>query len=168
MRNKNNENKLEGIWIPLDILQLEDLSISEKVVLAVIKALDNENGCFASNEYIANVIGVKARRISAAVSSLKKKGYIRVEIFNFNSRTITCTQEEPVKEKEPVEPLVEDEEEEKQKVMTVKGVDLTNITAEALCRLVHRVEDVKVWLRNLPMKYVKTEWKDVYQLAFSL
>ena len=171
MKNKNN--KLEGIWVPLEILKLEDLSMSEKVILAVIEALDNKNGCFASNDYIAKVLGVKARRISAAISSLKEKGYVTVEIENNNARTVSVVKEDLAEEVEEVEEVeeecqVQEDIEDSKEIMKVKGIDLSNITADALYRLVHRVEDVKVWLKNLPMKYVKTEWKDIYKLAFSI
>ena len=38
-------NTLEGVWIDIEILKDENLSLQEKFVLAIIKALDKGKGC---------------------------------------------------------------------------------------------------------------------------
>lgn len=53
---------------------------SEKVLLVEIDSLDGENGCFASNEYLADFFKLSKDRISKMISSLREKGYITVHL----------------------------------------------------------------------------------------
>ena len=46
MQNTTSQT-MEGLWIDLDILNDTNLSLQEKFTLAIIKALDKSNGCFA-------------------------------------------------------------------------------------------------------------------------
>ena len=71
----------KGVWISKEIWLAKDLGWSEKLLLVEIDSLDGEQGCFASNEYLANFFGLSKDRISKMVSSLKKKGYITVQVF---------------------------------------------------------------------------------------
>lgn len=66
----------KGIWIPREIWLSEDLSITEKVLLVEIDSLDNESGCFASNEYFAKFLKISKDRVSRLISGLCKKGYV--------------------------------------------------------------------------------------------
>lgn len=66
----------KGIWIPREIWLSEDLSITEKVLLVEIDSLDNESGCFASNEYFAKFLKISKDRVSRLISGLCKKGYL--------------------------------------------------------------------------------------------
>ena len=74
-----NKREAKGIWIPMKIWEKEDLSLIEKVFLVEIFSLDNEEGCFASNEYFANFFKLSKIRCSQIISSLKEKGYITVK-----------------------------------------------------------------------------------------
>lgn len=71
----------KGVWISKEIWLAKDLGWSEKLLLVEIDSLDGEQGCFASNEYLANFFGLSKDRISKMVSALKKKGYINVEVY---------------------------------------------------------------------------------------
>ena len=71
----------KGVWISKDIWLAKDLGWSEKLLLVEIDSLDGEQGCFASNEYLANFFGLSKDRISKMVTSLKKKGYITVHLI---------------------------------------------------------------------------------------
>jgi DNA-binding MarR family transcriptional regulator len=81
----------KGVWIPRAIWLSDQLSLMEKVLLVEIHSLDNEDGCFASNDYFGTFFGVNRRRISDHVSSLKSKGCITVSVTNYNERTIHVT-----------------------------------------------------------------------------
>lgn len=70
----------KGVWISKEIWLAKDLGWSEKLLLVEIDSLDGEQGCFASNEYLAKFFGLSKDRISKMVSSLKKKGYISVQV----------------------------------------------------------------------------------------
>lgn len=66
----------KGVWIPKEIYLADDLSWTEKILLVEIDSLDNENGCFASNEHFAIFLGISKGRVSKNISSLIEKGYI--------------------------------------------------------------------------------------------
>ena len=71
----------KGIWIPKEIWESKDISMQEKVFLAEIHSLDNENGCIASNAYFAEFFGLSKSSVSRVVSSLSKKGLIDVKLL---------------------------------------------------------------------------------------
>ena len=64
----------KGIWIPKEIWLNQELKLIEKIFLVEIDSLDNENGCFASNQYFANFFGISKGRCSQIISELEKKG----------------------------------------------------------------------------------------------
>lgn len=74
----------KGVWIPREIWLNTELSITEKVLLVEIDSLDNEEGCFASNEYLAKFIGISKDRVSKLISGLSKKGYLTTRIIYKN------------------------------------------------------------------------------------
>lgn len=78
----------KGIWIPKEIWLSDQLSLMEKVLFVEIHSLDNERGCFASNNYFAEFFGVSGRQIRTYIGSLKDKGFISVSIQNRNERVI--------------------------------------------------------------------------------
>jgi DNA-binding transcriptional regulator GbsR (MarR family) len=80
-----NKRQFLGIWIPRDIYLNRDLSWTDKILLIEIESLDNERGCFASNDYFAKFLGVTNTTISQSISKLKKLGF--VEQVSFDGRT---------------------------------------------------------------------------------
>ncbi len=78
----------KGVWIPKEIWLSDTLSLVEKALFVEIHSLDNERGCFASNEYFANFFALSARQIRTHISSLKTKGLISVSVQDRNQRTI--------------------------------------------------------------------------------
>ena len=78
----------KGIWIPREIWLSDQLSLMEKVLFVEIHSLDNERGCFASNNYFAEFFGVSDRQIRTYIGSLKEKGFVTVTIQNRNERVI--------------------------------------------------------------------------------
>ena len=85
----------KGIWIPKEIWESKDISMQEKVFLAEIHSLDNENGCIASNAYFAEFFGLSKSSVSRVVSSLSKKGLIDVKLLykpnkEVDKRVIRC------------------------------------------------------------------------------
>ena len=73
-----NKRATKGIWIPIEIWEKKELTLQEKVFLVEIFSLDNEEGCFASNEYFANFFQLGKARCSQIITSLKDKGYITI------------------------------------------------------------------------------------------
>lgn len=66
-----------GIFIARDLWLREDLSVTEKVLAGVIDALDKGDGCWASNAYLANTIGVGERQIRDYLARLEEGQVIR-------------------------------------------------------------------------------------------
>lgn len=87
MRNKQTSEKRQflGVWIPRDIYLDKRLNWTDKILLIEIESLDNERGCFASNDYFADFLGVSKTTISISVSKLKELGF--VEQVSFDGRT---------------------------------------------------------------------------------
>jgi hypothetical protein len=60
-----------GIFIPRDLWLKEDLSATEKLLAAVVDALDQGEGCWASNSYLGGVLGLSERQIRDYLSKLE-------------------------------------------------------------------------------------------------
>lgn len=83
------DREFKGIWIPREIWLDERLNAMEKIILAEIDSLDNsEDGCWASNEYLAQFCQCSAWKVSSAVSKLVKLGFLKVVSFDGRRRKI--------------------------------------------------------------------------------
>ncbi|MER2009052.1 MAG: helix-turn-helix domain-containing protein, partial [Psychrobacillus sp.] len=71
--------RFEGIWIPANIWLSETLTLQEKIFLVEIKSLDNEQGCFASNEHFSKLFQLSKSRCSEVINKLKEKNLIRIQ-----------------------------------------------------------------------------------------
>lgn len=78
----------KGVWIPKEIWLAPDLSLMEKVLFVEIHSLDNQRGCFASNQHFARFFGVSDRLIRGYLATLRDKGYVTIQVANFNERVI--------------------------------------------------------------------------------
>jgi len=75
--------KFTGVWIPVEVFQLETLTITEKVVYGIVNALDNEEGCFASNGYLATTLQLSDRQVKNCLKTLIDfQLVVRVEVNN--------------------------------------------------------------------------------------
>lgn len=71
----------KGIWIPAEIWLSTELTLQEKVFLVEINSLDNDEGCFANNEYFAKFFGISKTRVSIVINKLVEKGFITSTII---------------------------------------------------------------------------------------
>lgn len=86
-----SEPKFTGVWIPAGVFQTSKVSITAKVVYGVVEALDNDDGCFASNAYLSRHLGLGERQIRNILQELDEANLItRVEI---NGRRVIRTVE---------------------------------------------------------------------------
>lgn len=76
----------KGVWIPREIWLDQRLSLTEKFLLMEIDSLDGADGCFATNEYLAEFIAAGTRKtsytpehISGMIGALKKYGLVTQE-----------------------------------------------------------------------------------------
>jgi hypothetical protein len=75
----NNPN-FTGVWIPKEVFQMETLSPTAKFVYGIIDSLDNEDGCYASNGYLARSLGLAERQIRNLLRELDDlKLIVRIE-----------------------------------------------------------------------------------------
>ena len=161
-------NNLEGIWIDIEILRDQNLSLQEKFVLAIIKGLDKGKGCYASNRYFADLLNVTSKRASDIIRSLIAKEYVVSEIENFYKRTLRVVV--------PVEQVEENQEEEidepqqptKQKRIIIDGRDFTDWSRESIERVIKYVPQFKEKIQQLQLKLIEvpSEWQGITQLAF--
>jgi len=79
----------KGVWIPSNILNLfqsKEISLSEAFLFGAIAGLENDDGCFASNDYFSELLNVHPNHISRMISNLKKKNLIEQSSFNGKKR----------------------------------------------------------------------------------
>ena len=76
------ERDFKGIWIPKEVWLDERLTALDKIILMEINSLDNEEGCFASNEYLAEFCQCSEAKVSKAIAKLKELGYIYTKKFD--------------------------------------------------------------------------------------
>lgn len=178
-------NTLEGIWIDIEILKDQNLSIQEKFILAMIKGLDKGKGCYASNRYFADLLNVTPKRASDIIRSLITKEYVVSEIENFYKRILKINkQEEPQETVDPeqIEKVIPIKA--KHKPIMWRGVDLSTWAEDAIERLKKRFKEVEILLAGgsidesikpvfrtneeiqLTYKEVASEWAGINQLAF--
>lgn len=78
----------KGVWIDRDIWLRKDITPTDKCVLAEIDSLDNENGCYASNAFLAENLSVSISTIQRSVKTLEDLGLIIIEYPNNLTRII--------------------------------------------------------------------------------
>lgn len=66
----------KGVWIPKAIWEAKDITWMEKCLLAEIDSLDDGSGCYATNQYLAEVFSSTPNSIKELISRLRKKGWI--------------------------------------------------------------------------------------------
>jgi hypothetical protein len=68
--------KFTGVWLPKEILEHENLSVTAKMAYGIIDGLDGEDGCYASNGYLGRILGVSERQVKNIVGDLLDAGVI--------------------------------------------------------------------------------------------
>ena len=81
---------LKGLWIPIEILTDTNLSDKEKHIYSIVMFLSKENNyCYCTNSNISELLNISITQVSKLVNSLKKKGYIDIDIkYKDNSKEI--------------------------------------------------------------------------------
>ena len=95
--NYDFKRGFKGVWIPAEIWLNENLNLQEKAFYAEIDSLDNDEGCFASNNYFADFFKLSKNRCSEVIKGLEKKGLISISYEykkgtkSIEKRIIKCT-----------------------------------------------------------------------------
>lgn len=93
VENMENTNAFprdfKGVWIPREVWLDDRLSALDKIILVEIDSLDcGEEGCYASNKYLAEFCQCSEAKITKSISKLVKFGYLEVVSFNGRRREI--------------------------------------------------------------------------------
>lgn len=83
------ERGFKGIWIPSEVWLDENLTALDKMILAEVDSLDQgNNGCYASNKYLAKFCGCSETKVSTSISRLIGCGLLYVESFDGRQRIL--------------------------------------------------------------------------------
>ena len=82
------DRDFKGVWIPKEIWLDKRLNMLEKGILTEIDSLDNENGCSAGNEYLADFCQCSETKVSTAIKKLIDLDYIYLQSFNGRTRIL--------------------------------------------------------------------------------
>ena len=77
---QQQKRDFKGVWIPKEIWFAEDLTLTEKALWAEIDSLDGKDGCWATNAYFEQQLGLKKKTVSELINGLVKKGYVKSRI----------------------------------------------------------------------------------------
>lgn len=83
------DRDFKGVWIPKDVWLDTNLTMLEKGILVEIDSLDmSDDGCWASNEYLATFCQCSIPKVASAISKLVDLGYIKRESFDGRRRKL--------------------------------------------------------------------------------
>lgn len=89
--------EFKGVWIPYEIVTDIKLNDKEKIVYSMILYLSKEKECIMSNLYISELLNITKIQSSRIINSLKKKGYIKVEMtYKENPKEIALRKITPI------------------------------------------------------------------------
>lgn len=77
---QQQKRDFKGVWIPKEIWLAKDLTLTEKALWAEIDSLDGKDGCWATNAYFEQQLGLKKKTVSELINGLVKKGYVKSRI----------------------------------------------------------------------------------------
>lgn len=82
------ERDFKGVWFPKEVWLDTRITALEKMILLEIDSLDNENGCYASNEYLAEFCQCSERKVSESIRKLIEYDYVCVKSFDGRVRVL--------------------------------------------------------------------------------
>lgn len=75
---KEHKRKFKGIWCEAYLWFYTGINVMEKMFYLEIDSLDNDNGCFASNDHFSKFSGLSKNRCSEIIKSLEAVGAITI------------------------------------------------------------------------------------------
>lgn len=82
----------KGIWIPKEIWLNEKLTLREKCLLVEVDSLSNgKKGCYATNEYLGNFIGISAGSLANLLTDMRKRNLINTVTDALGKRYLSVT-----------------------------------------------------------------------------
>ncbi len=94
-KTERHETQFRGVWIPAEIIAKfrdGDLTSFEMVLLAIIDSLaTSKHGCFASNKYLAKIVGRSQKHVRLSIARLKRLGILKQVGFDGRKRYLETT-----------------------------------------------------------------------------
>ena len=78
----------DGVWLPGEVAFNKDLSPADKMVWWLVNMLDGKKNCWASNDYLADKLGLAEATVSRSISKLIIMEYIKQIKFDGHYRII--------------------------------------------------------------------------------
>ncbi len=93
--------RFTGLFLPAEILEMDDLTHTDVMLLSWIDALYSEEhqGCYASNAWFAHKLKIKENTVKVLLAKLKQKKLIKQVSFDGRIRVIRAAKEEWFKQK---------------------------------------------------------------------
>lgn len=89
--------EFKGVWIEYKTLTDVNLNDKEKIVYSMIKYLSKKRECTITNMYLSELLNISKIQSSRIINSLKKKGYIKVElVYKQSSKEIALRKIIPI------------------------------------------------------------------------
>lgn len=88
MEQETEKKKFLGAWIPADVLSMENINMTDKVLLG--QALTMKT-LFASNAHLAKKVGMSEDSVSRSINKLIKLGFLNKVGFNGRFRKIVVS-----------------------------------------------------------------------------
>ena len=83
------ERDFKGVWITKEVWLDRRLNALDKIILAEIDSLDKgDDGCWASNQYIAEFCQCSVTKVSTSITKLIEYGYLYVISFDGRTRKL--------------------------------------------------------------------------------
>lgn len=80
------KKQFKGVWIDKQVWEDQNLTWLDKCLLAEIWSLSGDDGCYASNEFLASKFGVTEATMKNKLSAMRKRGYLRTVRFDGRTR----------------------------------------------------------------------------------
>jgi len=84
--------------MPKEVFESTSLTLTEKVCLSLIDALDGEDGCWASNAYLQNCLNVEKRQMQNILAKLIEQGLVVRGYTQVGRRILKTTQSVALKD----------------------------------------------------------------------
>lgn len=96
---EKHEFRFAGCHLPREVVQLlrdKKLGATDLLLYVMVAALEGDEGCFASNSYLANSVGVGERGIQKRLLRLRELGLVTTTRFDGRRRWLrTCKPDTP-------------------------------------------------------------------------
>ena len=142
--------QFSGVFIPREVLLDQEVPANAKLIFAIVQSLDNDKGCYASNEYLGGMLGLSESAVRASLHILEHRGYIIRTIEDGIKRTLkTCVTQsfraQPRQISEATPPEIEQTPRQKSGTYSSRKNKVIDNNSLLLPALPHSEEFAKVW-----------------------